>query len=162
MLDKTDALAFLRRHFDMDVDEDDVLVVVYLLGELSQKNLEESNRDVGSKVATDIVLNSNDVLEKAHTAIVEVSNHVAAMQGAMKATIQAAEKAERLNAMLDEKTTAMSAMFDEKIAALDERLDRTSTLAQQMTKMADKTVQAVVALTSGLLKIQPKSIWKGK
>jgi len=161
MLDKSDAQAFLRQNFDMDVEPNDVLVVMYMLGELSQKNLKESNREVGSKIATDVVLNSHDVLKNSHGSLVEVSNHIAAMQEAMKSTIQAAEKAETLNAMLDEKTAAMSAMFDEKIAALDERLDRTSKLAHKMTEMADKTVQAVVALTSGLLSVKTKGgFWK--
>jgi len=169
MLDKTDAQAFLRQHFDMDVEDDDVFVVMYMLGGLAQNNLRESNQLIGSEIAAKIISHSNGVLEKAHGSIVKVGKDVESTRDAMKATIHAVEKAERLNGLLDEKTAAMSAMLDakldaldEKMAALDERLDTTAALAERMTRMADKAEQAVVALTKGLLKIQPKSIWKGK
>ena len=169
MLDKTDAQAFLRQHFDMDVEDDDVFVVMYMLGGLAQNNLRESNQLIGSEIAAKIISHSNGVLEKAHGSIVKVGKDVESTRDAMKATIHAVEKAELLNGLLDEKTAAMSAMLDakldaldEKMAALDERLDTTAALAERMTRMADKAEQAVVALTKGLLKIQPKSIWKGK
>jgi len=155
-LDKAEALRFIRADFGLKVNEDDPMIASYLLAQLALEHMKPEFREVGSKIATDIVLNSHDVLKKSHGSLVEVSNHIAAMQGAMKSTIQAAEKAEHLNAMLDEKTAAMSAMFDEKIATLNERLDRTDTLTHKMTEMADKTVQAVVALTSGLLSVKTK------
>lgn len=155
-LDLEDARKFLRSEFNFDVADDDPILMSYMLGQLSLDHMEPQLREVASKVATDVVLNSHDVLEKAHGSIVKVADHVAGMQEAMKVTIHAAEKAQRLHDMLDEKLAAL----DEKIAAFDARIVQTDALAQKMTKSASGTTQAVVALTSGLLKIQPRSIWK--
>jgi len=122
MLDKTDAQAFLRQHFDMDVEDDDVFVVMYMLGGLAQNNLRESNQLIGSEIAAKIISHSNGVLEKAHGSIVKVGKDVESTRDAMKATIHAVEKAELLNGLLDEKTAAMSAMLDAKLDALDEKM----------------------------------------
>jgi len=148
-LNKEEALAFLREHYDMDVDEDDILVITYLLGELSLKNLQHHFRETGADIAMGIVRNSNGILEKSHASMVDAAEHIGKMREAMNATIQAAEKAERLNAMLDE-----------KIAALDERLAQSDEIAKEATKAARTCNQAVVALTSGLLKVQSRSFWK--
>lgn len=166
-LDATAAKKFVRAEYGVDADEDDPVLAPYMLTALGLEHLKPEFREMGAEIASKIILHSNGVLEKAHGSIADVGRQVASMQDAMKVTVDAAEKAERLNAMLDDKTAAMSAMLDvrlaaldEKMTALDERLNTTATLAHKMTEMADKTVQAVVALTKGLLKVQPKSFWK--
>lgn len=149
-LDATAARKYIRAEYGIDVDDDDPVLAPYMLTQLGFEHLEPEFRELAAKVATDIVNNSVVVLEQAHGSIVKVGQQVASMQGAMKATVEAAEKAERLNAMLDE-----------KIAALDERLARSDEIAKEATKAAHTCNQAVVALTSGLLKVQTKGgFWK--
>jgi len=162
-LDPEDARKLLRAEFNLDVADNDPLLAPYMLGQLSLDHMKPELEEMGAEVAAGIIQNSKGVLEKSHASLVEVATQVATMKDAMKVNVEFAEKSERLNDMLDEKFATFDKKFttlDEKFTALDERIDRTEALAKKMTEMADKTVQAVVALTRGLLKIQPKSMWK--
>ena len=149
MLKIAEAHQFLRAHFDIDVNDDDVLIAQYMLAQLAHENLKPEFREMGADIAMGIVRNSNGILEKSHASMVDAAEHIGKMREAMNVTIQAAEKAERLNAMLDE-----------KIAALDERLAQSDEIAKEATKAARTCNQAVVALTSGLLKVRSRSFWK--
>lgn len=149
MLDRTRAQAFLRANFDMDVPDDDPLVALYMMMEMSLDHLRPQIEAAALAASTDATGKAVEGIVDAREVLADTARRLGALREPMIATHEAAERTRVLNetidrniAVLDERIKAMEAGHAERMADIDGRID---TLAD----VADRVEKAVVALTAG-------------
>lgn len=149
MLDRTKAQAFLRAHFDMDVPDDDPLVALYTMMEMSLDHLRPQIEAAALAASNEATGKAVEGIIDAREALADTARRLGALREPMIATHEAAERTRVLNetldrniAILDKKIKAMDAAHAGRIAEIDGRMEA-------LADVADRIEKAVVALSAG-------------